>query len=145
MNLSDFDDWISCWVDDTLHAFVSASKESLEGLGISNRQAEVLGRLLYCGEPNQTELAKMMGIEPSTLVRILDRMGRDGWIERCASPDDRRRKIIKPTQKALEAWPSILACGQKMEKQAIAGLSKKQLNDLKNTLTIIRKNLGCDK
>lgn len=140
--MSEFENWISCWIDETMHAFIGASKESLEGLGISNRQAEVLGRLLYCSEPNQTELAELMGIEPSTLVRILDRMGRDGWIERCASPDDRRRKIIKPTQKAIEAWPSILACGQKMERQAVAGLSKKQLDDLKNTLTIIRSNLG---
>lgn len=142
--MSEFENWISCWIDETMHAFIGASKDNLEGIGISNRQAEVLGRLLYCGEPNQTELAELMNIEPSTLVRILDRMARDGWIERCSSTKDRRRKIIKPTQKAIEAWPAILACGQKMEKQAIAGLSKKQLNDLKCTLTTIRRNLGSE-
>ncbi len=39
---------------------------------------------------SQRELAQRMRIEPPTLVRHLDKLEREGLVERCADPDDRR-------------------------------------------------------
>ncbi len=39
---------------------------------------------------SQRELAQRMRIEPPTLVRHLDKLERDGLVERCPDPDDRR-------------------------------------------------------
>lgn len=85
-----------------------------------------------------------MRIEPSTLVRVLDRMERDGWIERHDDPTDRRKKLIRTTEKVTPHWASIVASGEGMEKRAVKGLSKTELNNLKTTLAKIRRNLGAD-
>ena len=43
---------------------------------------------------SQRELADLMHIEPSTLVRHLDRLEADGYVERRPDPDDRRRLLV---------------------------------------------------
>ncbi len=49
-------------------------------------------------EPSQRELAAMLWIEPATLVAQLDRLERDGFVERRRDPGDRRvlRVVITP-------------------------------------------------
>ena len=89
----------------------------------------------------QNELAKELQIEPSTLVRILDRMERDGWIKRIESPDDRRKKMIHATNQVRSMWAEIVQHGEQMEERATKGLTPSQLNTLKDTLAVMRKNL----
>lgn len=43
---------------------------------------------------SQRELADLMHIEPPTLVRHLDRLEVDGYVERRSDPDDRRRLLV---------------------------------------------------
>ena len=43
---------------------------------------------------SQRELADLMHIEPPTLVRHLDRLEADGFVERRPDPDDRRRLLV---------------------------------------------------
>jgi MarR family transcriptional regulator for hemolysin len=47
---------------------------------------------------SQRELAARMGIEPPTLVRHLDKLAEDGYVERRPDPDDRRvlRVVVTP-------------------------------------------------
>ena len=137
-----FEKSVSFWVGITSHIFETGLNNELAGTGITLRQVQVLASLALHGNLSQTDLANYLRIEPSTLVRILDRMERDGWIERCSAPDDRRKKIICPTEKVNTTWNTIIERGEAMEKKAISGLSKKQLQDLNETLAVIRKNLG---
>ena len=69
-------------------------------------------------------------------------MERDGWVGRHADPDDRRKRVIRPTKKVEPHWDHIVATGQAVEKRATRGLKKKQLKELKETLALITKNLG---
>lgn len=138
----DFEESVSYWVGLTAHIFEGALNNELAGTGITLRQVQVLACLALYGNLPQKDLSTYLRIEPSTMVRILDRMERDGWINRCPAPQDRRKKIIQPTSKAAAKWEEIIACGGRMERQATAGLDQGQLAILKETLGIIRKNLG---
>ncbi len=137
----DFENSVSFWVGLTSHIFETALNNELVGTGITLRQVQVLACLALYGDLAQNELAAQLRIEPPTLVRILDRMERDGWIERCESPLDRRKKIIRPTERVTTRWNKIVECGERMEKRATTGLSQTQLNNLKDTLSAIRRNL----
>lgn len=139
-----FEKSVSFWVGLTSHLFETALNNELAGTGITLRQVQVLASLALHGELSQTELANILRIESSTMVRILDRMERDDWIERGDAPNDRRKKIIRPTERVAERWATIIKRGEAMEQRAIAGLSEKQLRELKKTLAVIRKNLGSD-
>ncbi len=140
----DFEKSVSYWVDLTAHAFELALNSELADTGVTMRQVQVLACLALHGKLAQVEIAEMLRVEPSTLVRILDRMERDGWIARHNSPTDRRKKIIRPTEKVKGRWEKIVKCGQRMEKRATVGVSQSQLKNLKDTLAAIRLNLGAE-
>ncbi|MCC6543466.1 MAG: MarR family transcriptional regulator [Nitrospirae bacterium] len=140
----DFEKSVSYWVGLTSQLFEVALNNELAGTGITLRQVQVLASLILFGELSQNELAMKLRIEPSTLVRILDRMERDGWIERFESPQDRRKKIIRPMKKVTGKWAKIVECGERMEKRATASLSQTQLKNLKSILAEIRRNLGSE-
>src|SRR5689334_12242213 len=91
-------------------AFERSLNEELKPLGITLRQCQVLGSLALEKELTQAELAERMRIEPPTLVRILDRMERVGWIERHPAPDDRRKKLIRATPRVQPVWDRIMSC-----------------------------------
>ena len=80
--------------------FERAMNDELAPRGITFRQAQVLWLLAHEGSLSQTDLAERMRIEPPTLVGILDRMEREGWIRREGDATDRRRKFVAPLAKA---------------------------------------------
>jgi MarR family transcriptional regulator for hemolysin len=70
-------------------------------MGLSQVQWRVLLLLARLDSPpHQGELAELIGIEGPTLVKLLDRMARRGWVRRRASAEDRRRKTVHLTPQA---------------------------------------------
>jgi DNA-binding MarR family transcriptional regulator len=47
------------------------------------------------GPISPTALAKLAGLHPATLTGVLDRLERDGWIERSRDPSDRRGVVVQ--------------------------------------------------
>jgi MarR family transcriptional regulator for hemolysin len=82
-----------------------------------------------------------MMVEPPTLVGILDRMERDGWISRHDCPGDRRKKIIRANPPAEPVWRRVMECGLRIRAQATAGLSERQIAHLKRLLRRVEQNL----
>ncbi|HMP04864.1 MAG TPA: MarR family transcriptional regulator [Lacipirellulaceae bacterium] len=137
----DFQSSIGYWLCMTSHAYERAMNEELTAQGITFRQCQVLAWLAIEGEQTQADLAARMSIEPPTLVRVLDRMERDGLVARTDCPDDRRRKIIKPLPKARPLWKRIIASAEVVRNRATAGLSRQELATLKGLLGRMRENL----
>ena len=125
----------------TAHCYERAMNAELAPEGITHRQCQVLGWLALDGDLSQSELAERMNIEPPTLVGILDRMERDGLLTRITSPDDRRRKIVRPLPKAQAVWRKIIACAERVQERATRGLTAEQLDACKEMLDAVRANL----
>src|SRR5919202_1387841 len=70
---------------------------ALEGLGISPRAHAVLAAAA-AGEHTQTELAKLVGLDKTTMVVTLDELEAAGLAERRPSPTDRRAPSIAVTK-----------------------------------------------
>jgi MarR family transcriptional regulator, transcriptional regulator for hemolysin len=137
----DFESSVGYWVCQASHALQRAFNEELAPQGVTYRQAQVLGCLALEGQLSQTDLAERMGIEPPTLVGILDRMERDGWIRRDGDKTDRRRKFIQPTAAAKPVWSKIVAAAKRVRTRATQGLSAAQLAQLKKLLGVVQANL----
>lgn len=138
----DFENSIGCWLMMASHDYQQAINEELAPQGVTYRQCQVLGTLAMGGPLSQAELAARLGIEPPTLVGILDRMERDGWIRRVACADDRRRKLIHATKSAEPIWSTITAAAKRLRARAIEGLTSDELNQLKDLLERVRQNLA---
>ena len=140
----DFEESLGYWVFTTAYALETALNEELAPLGITHRQVQILGCLAVHGEASQNELAELLRIEPSGIVRLLDRMERDGWIERTGDPADRRRKIVRPTEKAGPVWRQMKSCGMRAKAKATRGLTEDQLTAVRDVLRTIRGNITGD-
>lgn len=138
----DFENSVAYWIFSTAHQFACTINEELSELGITHRQWEVLAWISFAGEMSQTELASKMGIEAPTLVGVLDRMERDGWIVRIPDETDRRKKIIRTTERVEPVWMQMLERGAGIRARVTKGLSEEQLEQLRKTLSIMRDNLS---
>ena len=137
----DFENSVGYWVIRTAHALERALNEELAPHGITASQSQVLGWLALEGELTQTELAERMRVEAPTLAGILDRMERDGWVERRLAPDDRRRKLVRPTPQVEPVWSKIIQCGLALRARATAGIDPDDLTTTFQTLAAIQANL----
>jgi MarR family transcriptional regulator for hemolysin len=137
----DFENSIGFWLITGAQGYQRAVNDELAPQGITYRQCQVLGLLSLLGPVSQAELAQKMEVEPPTLVGILDRMERDGWIHRECCTEDRRRKLIHPTKNAEPVWSKITAAARRVRLRATKGLSASQLTELRKMLEIVRGNL----
>ena len=135
---------IGYWLTVTTQAYHRTLRDELAPYGITYRQMQVVGWLAVEGDLTQADLAQRMMIEPPTLVGILDRMERAGWIVREACSGDRRKKFIRLKPEAQPVWEKITRCFKKVRSQATAGLSEQELKVLEKVLDVIRGNLGAD-
>ena len=81
---------------------------ALEDLGVSPRAHAVLAAAAT-GEHSQTQLARIVGLDKTTMVVTLDELEAAGLAERRPSPTDRRARVIAVTPagaKASSARPS---------------------------------------
>jgi MarR family transcriptional regulator, transcriptional regulator for hemolysin len=137
----DFENSVGFWICQASHALQRAFNEELAPQGVTFRQAQVLGSLALEGRLSQTDLAERMRIEPPTLVGILDRMERDGWIRRGSDKKDRRKKLVEATAAAKPVWTKIVAVAKRVRTRATRGMTPSQLTQLKKLLTLVQSNL----
>jgi MarR family transcriptional regulator for hemolysin len=137
----DFENSVGYWICQSSQVFQRAFNEELAPQGVTYRQAQVLGCLALEGRLSQTDLADRMRIEPPTLVGILDRMERDGWIRRSGDTADRRRKLIEPLAASKPAWTKIVAAAKRVRARATRGMTSAQLAQLKKLLGLVQANL----
>ena len=69
----------------------------MSGLGVTETQA--LSYLAIYGERGQNELGTDLGISSGASTALVDRLERQGVAQRYAHPHDRRRVIVRPTEK----------------------------------------------
>lgn len=138
----DFHNSIGFWICMAARCYERVIHQELLPEGITHRQCQVLAWLALEGELSQVELADRMNIEPPTLVRVLDRMERDGLIAREGCAGDRRRKMIKPLPKAKPIWKKITACAERVRDRAAKGMTRQQRETLKELLQMVEANLA---
>ncbi|HMC12147.1 MAG TPA: MarR family transcriptional regulator, partial [Pirellulaceae bacterium] len=134
----DFENSVGYWICQTSQVFQRAFNEELAPQGVTFRQAQVLGWLALEGRLSQTDLADRMRIEPPTLVGILDRMERDGWIRRGGDISDRRKKLVEALPAAKPAWTKIVAVAKRVRTRATRGMTPTQLTQLKKLLRLVQ-------
>lgn len=117
--------------------------QRLRPLGLSQAKWRTLLHLAKGGEGMpQGELAKRVGVEGPTLVRLLDRMTADGWIERRDSPVDRRAKTVHLTDKARTTARQMQAIAQTLRHELLAELPREQLLVCLEVLERIKRAAG---
>jgi len=111
------------------------------GLAMTLPQCKALAVLSKNEGISQKRLSELSDIEPMTLVRILDRMEAEGYIERRADPTDRRARTLFVTAQAGPLLERIWAVGGQTRNEVLAGLSADERNTLVGLLERVHENL----
>ena len=138
----DFEASIGYWLTLTAQGYHRTLNDELAPHGITYRQFQVLAWLMLVGDLAQTDLAARMMIEPPTLVGILDRMEKSGWISRCECTEDRRRKLIHLNPGAEEVWSKMVEVAKRVRAQATEGFTPDEVNTLIHLLGKLHRNVA---
>ncbi len=90
---------------------------------------------------SQIGLADLTGVEPMSLVRILDRMEADGLIERRPHPTDRRARQLFLKDKAQHTLDQLWKLSDATRARALAGVKADERQVLIDLLERIHANL----
>lgn len=110
-------------------------QERIAPLGVAPGQFAQLLALYDADGQTAGELARNIGIEPATMTRTLQRMERDGLVERRTDPLDRRASRIHLTARAVELELPLKAAAVDANKAVLSGLSKASRADMLNAVT----------
>jgi len=104
-------------------------------------QCKVLIHLERHEGASQARLAYLTDTDPMALVRILDRMEKDGWIERRPDPSDRRARQLYLTKAASPVIDEVWRIADRARAASLAGLSAADRAQLVTLLGRVHQNL----
>ena len=103
-------------------------------------------RTLVClrehgGQATQKELEEYLCVSHPTIVGIISRMERSGYVVSWFDPNDKRSKIISITDKAEALGEQMRQITSQKEKALVRGLSDEQIKELEKMLSVLLENI----
>ena len=125
---------------DVTRLYAQRFEQHAAALGLTLAQCKALMRLADCEGVSQVRLAELTDLDPMTLVRILDRMEAEGWLERRKDPRDRRVRCLYLTSKAKPLLDDIRGLIDVTWEEAFAGIPKQKSDMVMELLDTVRSN-----
>ena len=114
-----------CWLlARASHALITELTAALEGNGMSPRWHSVLATAMT-GNFTQTELARMVGLDKTTMVVTVDELEAAGLATRRPSPSDRRVRVIEVTAAGRRKVRDANAVMDRVREDVLSGLGAK--------------------
>ena len=116
-------------------------EQRAKDMGLTRSQWQTLAYLSNNEGIHQAGLAEMLEIEPITLVRILDKLGERGLVERRQHPNDRRSWLLYLREEARPLLDTMRSMGDQTREEALDGVSAEDHERLYQLLTVMKSNL----
>lgn len=126
---------------DVTRLYTRRFEERAQALSLTLPQCKALTYLARNEGVSQKRLAELIEIDPMSLVRILDRMEADGWVERRADPQDRRARCLVVTDQARPIIDLVWQIVAETRAEALAGLTEPERAQLMALLERAHLNL----
>ena len=124
------------------HALVTELTAALEDLGVSPRARCVLATAMS-GEHTQIEIARIVGLDKTTMVVTLDELEAKGLAERRPSSTDRRARVIAVTKAGRELARRAEQISSQVQDEVLATLPAPQREALLDGLrTLVDERLA---
>ena len=113
--------------------------------GLGTRVFSALSLVVQFPQISQSELARMLGIERSGLVAIVDELEKRGYLIRTTVPGDRRVQALVPTSDGNAAYQSALDAVKQHEDRLLSHLKADEKQSLLHLLRKVRQSDRKDK
>jgi MarR family transcriptional regulator, lower aerobic nicotinate degradation pathway regulator len=112
---------------------------ALQSIGLTPALFAVLNYLQGRKGAIQQQIGSAMGIDPSTMVSLVDQLERAGLARRRPQPQDRRAREVLITPKGLRTLKQARELAEEVEDNVLRGLSPTERRKL---VTLLRKALA---
>jgi MarR family transcriptional regulator for hemolysin len=119
---------------DVYRLYVKHFERCAREIELTLAQCKVLGHLSRNEGISQARLAELTDTDPMTLVRTLDRMQQDQWIERRADPEDRRAHRLYLREAARPVMQRMWKIADQARQDALSGLTVAEREQLVSLL-----------
>jgi len=114
----------------------------LKHLGIGQSGWMTIAMVAKSDQPmSQRTLAALVDVEGSSMVAMLDRLERDGLVERLASPLDRRVKLVRLTEAGHQVYREVRREADAMRRDLLAGVDPQELAAATRLLETLRQRI----
>ena len=96
--------------------------------------------LWEAGAVRQADLIDTLGVDPSTMTKMLQRLQRTGNVTRTTDPADRRAVLVEATDTSRALRPEIKAVWKALEQRTVAGLDPAERAELQRLLEKVAAN-----
>ena len=116
--------------------------QRLKPMGLSQAKWRTLLHLSRASEPlTQTQIAERTGIEEPTLVTLLHRLEKEGWVVRKSSARDRRCKTVHLQPRTERVITRINATALNLRRELIKGISNRDMEVCMRVLNHVRERI----
>ena len=126
---------------DVSRRYTRRFEERAQRLSLTLPQCKALIYLEGSEGISQKRLAELTELDPMTLVRILDRMEADGWVQRRFDPADRRAHSLWLTANAKPVVEHVWQLITETRAEMLQGLSGEERTLLVSLLERVHSNL----
>lgn len=113
-------------------------KEEIEPYDLTPPQFALLSFLWQEDGLTQAELSEKGQIDRSTIGGLIDRLERNGLLERRQHPQDRRAHLVFLTEQGKAMEETLCACAGRSLKRITTGLSEEEVTEFRRMLNILR-------
>jgi MarR family transcriptional regulator for hemolysin len=128
-------------VRDVYRLYVKHFERYAREIDLTLAQCKVLGHLSRNEGISQARLAELTDTDPMTLVRTLDRMQQDRWVERRADPEDRRAHRLYLCEAARPIMQRMWKLADQARQEALSALSVAEREQLLGLLERVHDTL----
>jgi MarR family transcriptional regulator for hemolysin len=116
--------------------------ERLKPMGLSQARWRTLLHLSLAREPlTQSQIAQNLAIEEPTLVTLLHRLEKQGWVVRKSSARDRRCKTVHLQPKAKKVIDRISATALRLRHELIREIPARQMQVCMHVLSQVHERI----
>lgn len=115
---------------------------ALAPLGLHPGQELLLSILLKRGSANQAQLARILGVEPPTVAKMLSRLEASGFTQRTADPEDSRAKRVTLTELGQQTARRVSVVWSELSEHTEAALTPDEVVNLTQMLNRVAAALG---
>ena len=113
-------------------------REEIEQYDLTPPQFALLAFLWQQDGLTQVELSEKGQVDRSTVGGLIDRLERNGLLERRQHPQDRRAYLIYLTEHGKAMESTLSACAERSLQRFTADLSEAEIKELRRILVILR-------
>lgn len=135
------DSWVGYITENAIKQISEAFGRRLQKAGITRVQWIALYYVKTNKLISQRGLSNLMAVKDSSAARLLDRLERDGLIERERNDADRREIYIKLTEKGDQLISSLIPIGTEFNDDLLDGIEEEELRIYEKVLKKMLSNI----